>query len=79
MSLLGLNTGSENLQHGIAQAELNGRFQILDKGYTLVLDVAHNPHAAEHLSKNIERYFPDKSIHIVVAMLADKEIEKNIT
>lgn len=78
MLLLGFEINSKNLKIGLGQAGLAGRFQISDRGYPLVLDVAHNPHAAEHLAENMKRYFPDKTINIVIAMLSDKDIGQTL-
>ncbi|MDC1436429.1 bifunctional tetrahydrofolate synthase/dihydrofolate synthase [Gammaproteobacteria bacterium] len=78
MLLLGLDIASYNLDVGICHARLSGRFQMLNRGYTLVLDVAHNPHAAGYLAENIKRYFPKKTIHIVIAMLSNKDVEQTL-
>lgn len=78
MFLLDLDISNENLNAGISQAVLMGRFQIIDRGYVLLLDVAHNPHAAKHVAENIKRYFPKNNIHVVLAMLADKDIEQTL-
>lgn len=76
--LLGLDIANEKLEQGLWQASLAGRFQILEKRYTLVLDVAHNPHATGYLAENIKRRFPEKTIHVVVAMLSNKDIEQTL-
>ena len=78
MLLLGFETSGENLNIALGQAKLAGRFQIFDEGYPLVLDVAHNPHAAEHLVENMKRYFPLKTVRIVIAMLSDKDIGQTL-
>jgi dihydrofolate synthase / folylpolyglutamate synthase len=78
MLLLDVEISRKNLDIGISQARLAGRFQIIDRDYKLVLDVAHNPHAADLLAKNIKRYFPQKTIHILVAMLSNKDFEQTL-
>ena len=78
MLLLDVEISTKKMDIGLSQAELAGRFQILDRGYKLVLDVAHNPHAAELLAKNIKRYFPHKTIHVVVAMLSNKDFQQTL-
>lgn len=57
---------------GFAHTHLPGRFQQVDRGFPLVLDVAHNPHAARRLVELVRTRFPEARVHIVIAMLADK-------
>ena len=40
--------------HGAVQAALPGRFQILPGQPAVILDVAHNPHAAAVLAQNLD-------------------------
>jgi dihydrofolate synthase/folylpolyglutamate synthase len=61
------------LEQALKQAVLSGRFQILERTYTLVLDVAHNPHAVAYLCENMRHYFPKQKIHILIGMLSDKD------
>lgn len=66
------------------EVKLAGRFQTVSKSPWLILDVAHNPHAAEALAKNLKAHRvqsqnsagakPGKTI-AVFAMLADKDIK----
>lgn len=59
---------------GLAQVSLPGRLQILPGTPTIVLDVAHNPHAAAALGQNLDgmAYYP--YTHAVVGMLNDKDV-----
>lgn len=41
---------------------------------TILLDVAHNPHSAEYLCSQVQRQYTDRNLHVVVAMLHDKDI-----
>ena len=52
--------------------------QVLQTGPEIVLDVAHNPHSAEYLVEKVKRQYADKNIHVVVAMLHDKDIKATI-
>jgi dihydrofolate synthase / folylpolyglutamate synthase len=62
---------------GLSKAELPGRFQHkVHEGVGIILDVAHNPHAARRLTEQMRAEFPDHSIHLVVAMLADKNYQE---
>ena len=48
------------VRQGLASVELPGRFQVLPGRPAVVLDVAHNPHAAAHLAENLDNmgFFP---------------------
>jgi dihydrofolate synthase/folylpolyglutamate synthase len=67
--------GMQDVRLGLASVTLPGRFQVLPGRPAVVLDVAHNPHAAAVLSENLSNmgFFP--STHAVFAMLADKDVE----
>ncbi len=76
----------ESLQHTLAvpvsaiiQALQNtivaGRFQTISHHPTVILDVAHNPHAARALAENLQAHQEQTQKTIAVfAMLADKDI-----
>lgn len=59
---------------GLAQASLPGRFQTLPGLPVIVLDVAHNPHAAAALGQNLDAMSHFPVTHAVVGMLRDKDI-----
>lgn len=62
------------VREGLLRAQIPGRFQILPGQPAIILDVAHNPHAAAVLVQNLDAmgYFPET--HAVFGMLADKDI-----
>jgi len=62
------------LREGLLMVELPGRFQVLPGRPAIVLDVAHNPHAATMLADELGAmgYFPQTVA--VFGMLADKDI-----
>ncbi|MDU7804245.1 MAG: bifunctional tetrahydrofolate synthase/dihydrofolate synthase, partial [Serratia marcescens] len=60
---------------GLQQATLPGRFQIVRREPTLILDVAHNPHAAGYLAGRLAKLPHDGGkVRAVVGMLSDKDI-----
>lgn len=62
------------LRAGLARVTLAGRFQELQyKGRRIILDVAHNPHAAANLAANIRTRLKGCEVHLVLGMLADKD------
>jgi dihydrofolate synthase/folylpolyglutamate synthase len=69
-----LSVPAQAVRNGLAMVELPGRFQVVPGQPTLVLDVAHNPHAAAVLAQNLDQmgYFP--RTHAVLGAMADKDI-----
>src|SRR5690606_37238001 len=63
---------------GLLQVSLPGRMQILPGKPAIVLDVAHNPHAAAALAQNLNgmAYYP--YTHAVVGLLKDKDAKEEI-
>jgi dihydrofolate synthase/folylpolyglutamate synthase len=61
------------VRQGLALVDLAGRFQVLPGQPAVVLDVAHNPHAASVLAVNLDQmgFFPNTIA--VTGMLADKD------
>ncbi len=62
-------------RNGFATVELPGRFQIVPGQPVMVLDVAHNPHAAATLARNLDQmgFFP--RTHAVFGVMRDKDID----
>ena len=69
-----LPVSAQAVRTGLATVELPGRFQIIPGQPTLVLDVAHNPHAAATLAANLDQmgFFP--RTHVVWGAMADKDL-----
>jgi dihydrofolate synthase/folylpolyglutamate synthase len=60
---------------GLQQAALPGRFQTVQQNPQLILDVAHNPHAAAYLAGRLEKLPRNGGVvRAVVGMLSDKDI-----
>ena len=59
---------------GLSSAVVRGRFQILPGQPMTILDVAHNPHAARALAKNINQIGYAPYTHAVFGAMADKDI-----
>ncbi len=69
-----LPVSQQAVRHGLLTVELPARFQVLPGKPAVVLDVAHNPHAAAVLAQNLDMmgFFPQT--HAVFGMLNDKDI-----
>ncbi|HKY01118.1 MAG TPA: bifunctional tetrahydrofolate synthase/dihydrofolate synthase [Burkholderiales bacterium] len=69
-----LPVGAQDIRHGLLQAELPGRFQVLPGRPSVILDVGHNPHAAAVLRENLGNMGFYRRTFAVVGMLRDKDI-----
>jgi dihydrofolate synthase/folylpolyglutamate synthase len=65
---------AQAVRNGLAMVELPGRFQIVPGQPSLVLDVAHNPHAVAALSENLDAMGFYPSTHAVFGAMADKDV-----
>jgi dihydrofolate synthase/folylpolyglutamate synthase len=65
---------AQAVRSGLSEVELPGRFQIVPGQPSLVLDVAHNPHAVAALAANLDAmgFFP--TTHAVFGAMADKDL-----
>jgi len=71
----GLNVPEAALRSGLQRAALPGRFQTVSESPRLILDVAHNPHAAAYLAGRLaEQPRNGGNVRAVVGMLKDKDI-----
>ncbi|MBC7484107.1 MAG: bifunctional tetrahydrofolate synthase/dihydrofolate synthase [Rhizobacter sp.] len=70
---------AQAVRNGFALVELPGRFQVVAGQPTLVLDVAHNPHAVAALALNLDQmgFFP--RTHAVFGAMRDKDINAILT
>lgn len=64
----------EAISGGLQAVRLRGRFQYLSHHPDVILDVAHNPHAAKSLAINLHQTSATGKTIAVFAMLADKDI-----
>ncbi len=68
-----LPVSMDAVRRGLVEVQLAGRFQFVPGTPTLILDVAHNPHAARSLAQNLASLPPAKT-YAVFAMLKDKDM-----
>ena len=62
------------IARGLATVEWPGRFQCWDK--RTIIDGAHNPSAAQILTKSWREIFGDKRATMILAILSDKDLNK---
>jgi dihydrofolate synthase/folylpolyglutamate synthase len=66
---------AQDIRNGFALVELPGRFQVLPGQPTIVLDVAHNPHAASALAQSLDKMGYHPYTYAIFGAMADKDIE----
>ena len=69
-----LPVSMQAIREGLIGVEWPGRFQLLPGRPVVVLDVAHNPHAAAVLAENLSSIGFASYTHAVFGMLADKDV-----
>lgn len=69
-----LPVGAQEVRSGLVMVELPGRFQVLPGRPTVILDVAHNPHAAAALAQNLGNMGFHPYTYAVFGSMLDKDI-----
>jgi len=70
-----LPVGAQEVRTGLVTVELPGRFQVLPGRPTVILDVAHNPHAASALNQNLGNMGFHPYTFAVFGSMQDKDID----
>ncbi|NHZ36622.1 bifunctional tetrahydrofolate synthase/dihydrofolate synthase [Massilia rubra] len=70
-----LPVGAQEVRTGLVVVELPGRFQVLPGRPTVILDVAHNPHAAAALAQNLGNMGFHPYTYAVFGIMQDKDID----
>ncbi len=69
-----LPVSMEAVRRGMVEVALSARFQMIPGKPSLILDVAHNPHAASALARTLANLPPSPKTYAVCAMLKDKDM-----
>ncbi|MGK5028413.1 bifunctional tetrahydrofolate synthase/dihydrofolate synthase [Janthinobacterium sp. MDT1-19] len=72
---LTLPVGAQDVRTGLVTVELPGRFQVLPGRPSVILDVAHNPHAAAALNQNLGNMGYHPYTYAVFGSMQDKDID----
>jgi dihydrofolate synthase/folylpolyglutamate synthase len=76
---LRLPLGAQEVRTGLVLVDLPGRFQVLPGRPAVILDVAHNPHAAATLAQNLDNMGFHPYTYAVFGAMADKDIAGVLT
>jgi len=75
LEMLALPVSQQAITEGLRRARESGRLELRDGAPKVLLDVAHNPHAAAFLTQHIQATLSGMQVFAVVGMLQDKDIE----
>lgn len=80
LGLSELEVTDEHIVDGLKSVKLAGRMERVSESPLILMDVAHNPHSAAYLAKQIQelKEAANGSVHAVVAMLHDKDIAATV-
>ncbi len=78
LNCLSLDVSSQFINDVIEQTKVAGRTELIQQQPHVLLDVAHNPHAARNLVKALSGY-KYKNLHCVTGMLSDKDIKGTLS
>ncbi|SCC13542.1 bifunctional tetrahydrofolate synthase/dihydrofolate synthase [Gilliamella intestini] len=82
LSYSSIKITQQQIVNGLKKSNLIGRFQIVNTSPLVILDVAHNPHAAAYLTQQLEKlkaeYLHIGKVRFVVGMLKDKDIKSTL-
>ncbi len=71
-----LPISAQAVRNGLAMVDLAGRFQVLPGQPTVILDVAHNPHAIAALAQNLDQLGFAPKTRAVFGAMADKALDE---
>ena len=73
-----LPVSGEALRHGLLNAQVKGRFQLMRDDMTVIVDVAHNEQSMSVLAENLSDFVVKGKLHVILGMLRDKDIENSL-
>lgn len=83
LSYSSLNVKQDVINQGLTNTSLTGRFQKIQSSPLVIIDVAHNPHAANYLFKQLEELKAEQptigKVRFVIGMLKDKDIKSTLS
>jgi len=65
----------KNLEDGLANTKMHGRFEVVHRDPMIIVDGAHNVSAAKSLAENLNRIKKHGRINIIIGMLSTKDAE----
>ena len=73
-----VNITTESIIESIKNVTWKGRLEVLSNNPYVVIDGAHNIQGIKTLSTNIKKYFKYENLHLILGILADKDVDEMI-
>lgn len=74
----GITITKDSIYKGIKSTNWDGRFEYINGKVPMLIDGAHNVGAVKTFNKELDSYFPSKSINIMLSICSDKDYKKMI-
>lgn len=75
----GYEIKSAHIKKALAAVVFPGRFEIFLENPVVLIDGAHNSNGIQAFVKNMNQYFPNRTINLYFGMLEDKDIEESLS
>lgn len=72
------NISDKHIKEGLEKVLWSGRLSIISKNPLIVLDGAHNESGVQVLALALKKYFKNKDLILIMAMLKDKDHKKSL-
>lgn len=69
----GWDIPEDALKGGLSKAVWPGRMEMARRSPDLVIDGGHNPQCMEAIAQSMAQLYPDKKIHFLIGLMADKD------
>jgi dihydrofolate synthase/folylpolyglutamate synthase len=63
------------IERGLSRVEWPGRLEVVNEQPLVLLDGAHNPHAAAALVESLKALCPGRRVHLLIGVSSDKAVE----
>jgi len=70
----GVKLDEEVVRTAFTKVESPGRFEVVYRDPTVIIDAAHNPHGAHSFAETLRNEFDFESVFGVVAILGEKDV-----
>jgi dihydrofolate synthase/folylpolyglutamate synthase len=64
------------VERGLSRVEWPGRLEVVSEAPLVIMDGAHNPHAASALVQTLTELCPGRTVHFLIGMSSDKAVEE---
>jgi dihydrofolate synthase / folylpolyglutamate synthase len=72
---IGYKISNEAIQQGYSSTKWPGRFEMINREPTIIIDGAHNPDSFRKLGRTIKKYIPEGKITMIFGASEDKDID----